>query len=70
MYDYSNQPCEKIASLRREVNGLHRQLSLCKGVDMKHYQEPYIEEHGDIYDDFSGYSAYDEFKDELTELDF
>lgn len=69
LYDYSNQLCEKIASLRREVNSLHRQLSLCKKVDMNNYQEPYIEEYGDIYEDFSGFYVFEEFKDELTEPD-
>lgn len=70
LYDYSDQLCEKIANLRRQINSLHHQLSLCKGIDTKHYQEPYIEEHGYIFEDFSGYYAYEEFKDELTDPDF
>lgn len=69
LYDYSNRLCEKIACLRREVNNLHRQLSISRGVDMKSYQEPYMEEYGDIYEDFSGFHVYDEFEDEFTEPD-
>lgn len=69
LHDYTNQLCEKIAGLRREVNNLYRQLSLCNKVDMKNYQEPYMEEYGDIYEDFSGFYVFEEFKDELTEPD-
>jgi len=69
LYDYSNRLCEKIAGLRREVNNLDYQLSLNRKVDMSRYQEPYIEEYGDIYEDFSGFYAFEEFKDELVETD-
>jgi hypothetical protein len=69
LYGYSKRLCEKIAVLRREVNNLDRQLSLSRKADMSRYQEPYIEEYGDIYEEFSGFYVYEEFKDELTESD-
>lgn len=69
LYDYSERLCEKIAELRREVNKLDYQLRLCKKEDMKKYQERYIEEYGDIYEDFSGFYVYEEFKEELTDTD-
>jgi hypothetical protein len=67
LFDYSNRLCEKIAELRKEVNKLDYQLSLCNKNDMKKHQDPYMEEYGDIYEDFSGFYVYEEFKDELTE---
>lgn len=69
LYDYSERLGDKIAELRREVNKLDYQLSLCKKEDMKKYQEPYMMEYGDIYEDFSGFYVYEEFRDELSESD-
>jgi len=69
LFDYSNRLCDKIAELRREVNKLDYKLCIYKKEDLKKRQDPYVEEYGDIYEDFSGFYIYEEFKEELTELD-
>lgn len=69
LYEYYNELCDKIGELRDRINYLDKFNYSLLNLPMSKYSPPYPDLHGDIYEDFSGYSAYEEFKHIFEEVD-